>query len=214
MGQNTRGVGHVQPLLPYAHAMLRRGHDVRVAAPQSVGSVLQKERLEHAQFDHPGDDLLGKVWVRFRGLTSDEINVLALEEIFAGLNARAALPGLRETIHDWRPNLIVRESVEYGALIAADEAGLPHARVAVHNGRAEELLLRYAPEPVDVLRIWAGHSVRAGEKVGHGSGGVVLLRAAAKGGQWLAFPRVIRTRGMAGDVWLGQLCGGAAVCFR
>ena len=29
-------------------------------------------------------------------------------------------------------------------------------------------------------------SVRAGEKVGHGSGGVVLLRAAAKGGQWLA----------------------------
>ena len=57
-------------------------------------------------------------------------------------------------------------------------------------------------------------SVRAGEKVGHGSGGDVLLRAAAKGGQWLAFPGVIRTRGMAGDVWLGQLRGGAAVCFR
>ena len=28
--------------------------------------------------------------------------------------------------------------------------------------------------------------VAANEKVGHGSGGVVLLRAAAKGGQWLA----------------------------
>ena len=155
---STRGAGHVQPLLPFAHAMLRRGHDVRVAAPQSVGSVLQKERLEHAQFDHPGDELLGEVWARFRGLTSDEINALALKEIFAGLNARAALPGLRETIHDWRPHLIVRESVEYGALIAADEARLPHARVAVHNGRVEELLLRYAPEPVDVLRSWAGLS--------------------------------------------------------
>jgi serine/threonine-protein kinase HipA len=29
-------------------------------------------------------------------------------------------------------------------------------------------------------------TVRAGDKVGHGSGGVVLLRATAKGGQWLA----------------------------
>ena len=73
---------------------------------------------------------------------------------------------------------------------------------------------KFGPRYEAQSRIGTNTNVCAGEKVGHGSGGVVLLRAAAKGGQWLAFQRVIRTRGMAGDVWLGQLRGGAAVCFR
>lgn len=149
---STRGAGHAQPLFPYAHALLRRGHDVRVAAPQSVGSVLQKEGLAHAQFDHPGDEVLGKVWARFRGLSSDEINAIATREIFAGLNARAALPKLQETILTWRPDLIVRESAEFAAAVAADEAGIRHVRVAVHNGRVEELFISMATESVDVLR--------------------------------------------------------------
>lgn len=53
---------------------------------------------------------LGKVWAGFRGLSSDEINAIATREIFAGLNARAALPKLQETILTWRPDLIVPEA--------------------------------------------------------------------------------------------------------
>ena len=84
---------------------------------------------------------LGKVWARFRGLSSDEINAIATREIFAGLNARAALPKLQETILTWRPDLIVRESAEFAAAVAADKAGIRHVRVAVHNGRVEELFI-------------------------------------------------------------------------
>ena len=149
---STRGAGHVQPLLPCAHAFLRRGHDVRVAAPESVGSVLQKEGIAHAPFDHPGDDVLGKVWARFPGLSYDEIVAIAVREIFAGLNARAALPKLRETIRAWLPDLIVRESAEFAAAAAADEANIPHARVAAHNGRVEGPLILQAAEAVDALR--------------------------------------------------------------
>ena len=43
-------------------------------------------------------------------------------ELFAGVVARSALPNLLPTIRAWRPDLVVRDSVEFGALIAA-EAG-------------------------------------------------------------------------------------------
>jgi UDP:flavonoid glycosyltransferase YjiC (YdhE family) len=153
---STRGAGHVQPLIPYAHALLRRGHEVHVAAPESVDAVLKKEGLTHALFDHPGDEVLGSIWARFRGLSNDEINAMAVREIFAGLNARAALPKLLEVIRIWRPDLIVRESAEFAAAVAADQAGVPHARVAVHNSHSEERILSRAAAPVDVLRKEAG----------------------------------------------------------
>lgn len=155
---STRGTGHLQPLLPYAHALLRRGHEVRVAAPERVSGALQEARLSHAPFDHPGDKQTKVVWARFRGLSKDEINAVAVREIFAGLNARAALPKLLEVIRIWRPDIVVRESAEFAAAVAADQAGVPHARVAIHNPHSEERILLHAAAPVDVLREEAGLS--------------------------------------------------------
>ena len=68
----------------------------------------------------------------------------------------AALPALQETIRDWRPDLIVRDSVEFGSLVAAQRAGLPHARVAVHMVSFEEPLPPLLAEPIDRLRQGAG----------------------------------------------------------
>lgn len=81
---------------------------------------------------------------------------IAASEIFAGVNARAALPKLQATISAWRPDLVVRDSVEYGALVAAEAAGVRHARVAVHSVSFEEALPPLVDAPVDVLRAAAG----------------------------------------------------------
>ncbi len=154
---STRGSGHVHPLLPYAHALLRLGHEVLVAAPHSVGPALQAAKLDHAPFDHPGDAQLAPIWARFREVPREQTLAIAVREIFAGLNARAALPGLRETIRTFRPDLVVRESAEYGAAVAAAEAGVPHARVAVHMvGFEEGNMSALAAVAVDVLRREAG----------------------------------------------------------
>ncbi len=150
---STRGAGHLQPLLPYAHALVRLGHEVLVAAPASVSEVLEKAKLAHAPFDHPGDAQLAPIWARLRGVSADESLAIAVREIFAGVNARTALPKLCETISTWQPDLVVRESAELGAAVAAAKAGVPHARVPVHMDTFEELsFLPQAVGPVDALR--------------------------------------------------------------
>jgi UDP:flavonoid glycosyltransferase YjiC (YdhE family) len=153
---STRGAGHIQPLLPYARALRRRGHEVLVAGPADLGATLREAELPHAPFDHPGDEALGPIWARLRGVSSDQANAIAGREIFAGVNARAALPKLRQTIGDWRPHLVVRDSVEFAASAAADAAGVPHARVAVHLESFEDAMLAVVVEPVDTLRRLAG----------------------------------------------------------
>jgi UDP:flavonoid glycosyltransferase YjiC (YdhE family) len=163
----TRGSGHVQPLLPYARALVARKHQVAVAAPSSVSEMVGGAGLTHFPFDHPGDEALGPIWARLRGVSDHEMIAIATREIFAGVNARVALPKLQATIDDWRPDLVVRDSVEYAALVAAERAGVPHARVAVHSVSFEEALPALVDGAVDELRTrWglapdAGASMRA-----------------------------------------------------
>ncbi|HEY2899550.1 MAG TPA: glycosyltransferase [Polyangia bacterium] len=149
---STRGAGHLQPLLPYAQALLAHGHEVLVAAPAEVSETLREAKLSHAPFGHPGDDVLAPIWARFRQAPAAEITAIALGEIFAGLNAQAALPKLTETISAWRPDLVVRESAEFAAAVAADRAGVAHARVAVHMVSFEEAFAALVAEPLDKLR--------------------------------------------------------------
>jgi hypothetical protein len=81
-----------------------------------------------------------------------------VKKVFADLRPRAALPALRQSIHEWRPDLVVRESAEFAAAIVAEEAGLPHARVAPHCGTAEMGLIALAAEPIDEIRRCPGSS--------------------------------------------------------
>jgi UDP:flavonoid glycosyltransferase YjiC (YdhE family) len=153
---STRGAGHLQPLLPYAHALAAHGHEVKIAGPVDIAEPLSAAGLAHAPFDHPGDAALAPIWARFRGASLDESLALAMREIFAGLNAHAALPRLMETIDTWQPDLVVRDSVEFASAVAAERAGVPHARVAVHMVSFEEMIPALAAEPLDELRRAAG----------------------------------------------------------
>jgi UDP:flavonoid glycosyltransferase YjiC (YdhE family) len=152
----TRGTGHVEPLLPYARALLARGHEVIVAAPEEVGVPLRKAGIAHAPFGHPGDEALSPIWAMFATATEAESIAIAAREIFAGLNARAALPKLRETMRSFRPELVVRDSVEFASLIAADEAGVPHARIAVHSVSFEDTLPDLIAAPLAAQRAELG----------------------------------------------------------
>ncbi|HWA78238.1 MAG TPA: glycosyltransferase [Polyangiaceae bacterium] len=153
---STRGTGHVQPLLPYAKELVERGHEVLVAAPADVRESLREARLEHAVFGHPGDETLKPIWARFRGRSHDEVMAIAMREIFVGANAKAALPGLRDTVASFRPHLLVRESSEFAALAAAEAAGVRHVRVAVHSVSFEEQLPPLAVDGIDALREASG----------------------------------------------------------
>ena len=59
-------------------------------------------------------------------------------EFFGDLDVRAMLPRLRELADEWRPDLIVRESWEYGSTIVAEERGIPLARVGLGVAGVED----------------------------------------------------------------------------
>jgi UDP:flavonoid glycosyltransferase YjiC (YdhE family) len=144
------------PLLPYAKALVAKGHEVLVAGPEELREPLLGAGLAHAPFGHPGDEALGPFWARLRTVPAEEQAAVFIREIFAGANARAAYPGLLETIRTWKPLLIVRDSVEFAALVAAEVAGVPHVRVAVHQWPMEQQVCALAAAPIDVLREVAG----------------------------------------------------------
>jgi UDP:flavonoid glycosyltransferase YjiC (YdhE family) len=153
---SMRMIGHIRPLVPYANALLNLGHEVCVAAPQDAGKTIRDAGLDHAVFGHPGDSKLAEISGLFATMTAEEVVETAVRKIFVGLNAPAALPGLRSIIQSWKPDLIVRESMEFGASVAAGEAGIPTARVASTNSQAEARVVAVASVPLDAIRQQAG----------------------------------------------------------
>ena len=77
-------------------------------------------------------------------------------ELFAGVRARSALPGVELAMDAWRPHVVLRESAEFAAAVAAEARGIPHARVGTGLAMVEDYTVRTAAPAVDELRAWAG----------------------------------------------------------
>src|SRR5919197_1566456 len=50
--------------------------------------------------------------------------------MFADITTRQMVPDLLAIAREWRPDVIVREGMEYGGCIAAECLGIPHASIA------------------------------------------------------------------------------------
>ena len=149
---STRGAGHFNPLVPFARAFQRAGHDVLVAGPPDLARPAAEAGLDFWQFDPPPEDELGRVWSRVPELPPDEANRVVVGDIFGRLNTTAALPGLREACDEWHPDVVLRDPNEYGSALAAELHGIPHARVAIGLVSSEEIALGLAAGAVDTIR--------------------------------------------------------------
>ncbi len=133
-------------------ALLSRGHEVLVSTPEIGGAIVREAGLAHALSGFPDEEDLREIWDSLPKMSPPKAEETVLTQLFANRYPRAALPALRETIQRWKPNLIIRESMEFAAVIAAAEANIPIVRVAVTNAEFEARVLRGALGPVDVLR--------------------------------------------------------------
>jgi UDP:flavonoid glycosyltransferase YjiC (YdhE family) len=149
---SLRNTSHFLPLVPFLDACRARGHEVGVAAPPDLAERATKAGAVFFPFGHPGDDGLRPLWTRMRALPEEARNDMVIREIFAGACAGAALPALLETVTEWRPSILVRESQEYAAVVAAAKAGLPHVRVSIMARAVEARLFALAAEALDAHR--------------------------------------------------------------
>lgn len=145
----TAGAGHFGPMVPFVTACLRGGHDVMVAAPP--GLVLPGG-VPHWPLGAPAQADLSAAFGALPAMSHDEANAWIVAEVFARLDATAALPGLIDALTRWRPDVVVRESAELGAAVAAELHDVPLVRVGIGLGVMEEWMIRYAAGNVDRLR--------------------------------------------------------------
>ncbi|WP_445149686.1 glycosyltransferase [Baekduia sp. Peel2402] len=154
---STRGsAGHVLPMAPFAHAAVRAGHDVLVAAQEQNAGNVARTGLPHAAFAAPTAEQWRPLMAEVSRGSIDAANARMIGEGFAGLDARAALPGLEELVDRWRPDVVVRESMELASALVAERAELPVLRVALGLAAVEELAIGLSVPAVDALRAELG----------------------------------------------------------
>jgi UDP:flavonoid glycosyltransferase YjiC (YdhE family) len=160
---STRGAGHFNPLVPFARAFERAGHEVLMAGPPELAGPVEAVGFAFWEFDSPPRDVLDETWTRVPQLPPDEANVVVIGDIFGRLNTVAALPKLRAAFEEWRPDVVLHESNEYGSPLVAEVLGVPHARVAISLSSTEDMALRVAAPRVDEVGQAEGLAADPGE---------------------------------------------------
>jgi UDP:flavonoid glycosyltransferase YjiC (YdhE family) len=150
MVTSTSGAGHYGPLAPFVRSFRRGGHDVLVAGPPELYPSVRD--AEFWAFGVPPSAEMAAVYGSLPGLAREQANARVIGEVFGRLDATAALPRLLDAIVSWRPDVVIRESAEFGGLVAAEVHGTPHARVAIGLGEMEHLVDTLATPNVDLLR--------------------------------------------------------------
>src|SRR5215207_8039984 len=152
LAATTRGAGHFGPLVPVLTACAEAGHEVLVAGPGQSVAMVERAGFEAWPLDDPPQVELDAVFARVPGLSFDEQNAVVLREVFGRLHAGAHRPRMRAAVEEWRPGVVLREQNEYASAVAAEEAGVPHARVAVSIAWGEEWSRPQAVEGLDAVR--------------------------------------------------------------
>ena len=153
---STAGAGHFGPLVPFANAIRRAGHDVLVAAPMSAQARVERAGLPFISFADPLERDLEPVWARIRAATPERGQRDRARRVVRARARPAALPGVELAMDAWRPDVVLRDSCEFASAVAAEAREVPVARVGPWLLAMEAFAVRAAAPAVDDLRRWAG----------------------------------------------------------
>ncbi|WP_304504533.1 glycosyltransferase [Amycolatopsis sp. FU40] len=122
------GRGHWDPMAPVARALAARGHTVAVAGGGSHVPALAKAGFTTFAVNKPREAEVTRQPMPPVDPARDDWEI---RELFARRATREHVPVLLELAREWRPDLIVRDEVDFSGAIAAEALGLPCATVLV-----------------------------------------------------------------------------------
>ena len=137
---STQGTGHFGPLIPFIDAAVRGGHETLIVGPPT----LKARGYEFRPGASPPDEILGPLWGGMASLPPGQGDLVVVGQIFAALNVDAMLPTFEQTIEEWKPDLVLRESAEFASAIAAERQAVRHIRVSVGVALVEEASIAIA----------------------------------------------------------------------
>jgi UDP:flavonoid glycosyltransferase YjiC (YdhE family) len=143
------GGGHLEPLVPIARAACSAGHAVAFTGRPAMAARVTELGFDMLVTGPPGPDAPAS---RTPLLEVDlEREAQVLRDGFAGRIARARAEGVLEVCADWRPDVLVCGEIDFGAMVAAERAGVPFATILIS---ATERFVRgeVVAEPLAALR--------------------------------------------------------------
>ena len=148
--------GHLLPLVPFARALQRAGHEVCIATHGSRVGAVERRGLPARALGEAPDAEWGPLMGQLPALHQPEADAVIIRDGFTGLGSRHALPDVLAIVESWQPDLVVRESYELAGAVVAERHGIPHALVALGLHSTEDWVQRLAAPAVDELRREAG----------------------------------------------------------
>jgi UDP:flavonoid glycosyltransferase YjiC (YdhE family) len=136
-----RGAGHFGPLIPFARAFRRAGDTVLIAAPNSALPMVRAEGFSTWLFDEAPEDERDEIFAITQQLPEEERGPYVISEAFIRLDARAALPGMRDVCRRWNPDIVVSEITELAGPLVAEALGIPTVCVGiVQQGKGDAVM--------------------------------------------------------------------------
>ncbi|HTJ66870.1 MAG TPA: glycosyltransferase [Actinospica sp.] len=124
------GSGHFRPLVPFARAAQAAGHTVAVAGSGGRFEEITAAGFTALRTSEPKPRSADEPEQRL-----EPVDLAREEQVmrdgFAGRGARRHAELLREIALDWKPDVIVRDEVDFGSAIAAETLGIPCVNVIV-----------------------------------------------------------------------------------
>lgn len=186
--------GHFRPLLPLARTLVGRGHDVRIGTSARFAEVVAREGFTPVA--------VGLDWLEGDESTIPEDrragpSIDTLEAFFAHQFVRMTAGDLARDVVTlaarWRPDCIVRETTEYGGLLAGQALGIPVSAVQVASpSLLDPSMLATVIDTLDEVRVDLGLTKDpAGDRLGQGE--VASFAPAALHDPAVPLPQHLRT---------------------
>ncbi|WP_158883713.1 glycosyltransferase [Amycolatopsis anabasis] len=150
---------HLVPaVVPVARALRRAGHEAAIATGAAMAAEIERHGVpvlvlpdvlapEETRPEQLADSVPEFSLEKLRQWRPELTGPLSLPLFNGALTARFAA-NLLEAAKDWRPDVIVRETNEYGGYLAAEVLGLPLAVVDI-----APLIVRLIPELTERLNV-------------------------------------------------------------
>jgi len=154
------GSGHFHPLVPVAQALQQAGHEVAFAASESLRKPVESGgfRFFRTGGEWPVPQDVGAMAGIAEALMRmpPEARSEHMANVFVDRFARHMVPELVSLVSGWRPDLFVRDSMEFGAAIVGEHLGIPHASIQVGAARPQDYEHPMMVSRLDELRATVG----------------------------------------------------------
>jgi UDP:flavonoid glycosyltransferase YjiC (YdhE family) len=128
------GTGHLAPLIPLATALRNAGHTVAFGAGSGFSPEVEGFGFESLTLGVEGEEWGEQAQLAWSSMPEQgHVDRIAAygERVFGDVLARRVIEELPAVLRRWPADVIVHEDTVVGAAVAAEKAGIPHARFMV-----------------------------------------------------------------------------------